>query len=279
MSGAAASAVFRRSRDLLVAHGDLRLWSVIVSIFGDLAEGPEDEISGACLQHLTGLMELRPEALRVALHRLRKEGWIDSRRTGRESRHRLTARARAESLAARGRIYGPAPADPGEWHLHLLPPADAARRAARVAGLVAAGHLALAPGAVLGPGPAGDCGDGDGTDLILSGDIAALPGWLHDQTAPPAQRAAWEGLHRLLQALPAGDLARARLPAPERAALRVLIVHHWRRVLLRDPALPAAFFPPGWPAEPCRKRVHALLAALPRPRLTELHAALAEERA
>ncbi len=69
---------------------NLRVWSIIVSLFGDLAQKPGDQISGTTLTQIITPMGIKPEAIRVALHRLRKDGWIESTRSGRASVHFLT---------------------------------------------------------------------------------------------------------------------------------------------------------------------------------------------
>ena len=60
-----------------------------------------------------------------------------------------------------------------------------------------------------------------------------------------------------IEALLPADIA--TLAPLDRAALRVLIVHRWRRLLLNHPDLPDAFFPDGWPGAELRERVHAVL--------------------
>ena len=63
-----------------------RVWSLLVTIFGDLALAKDARLSGASVNALTAAIGIKPEATRVASHRLRKEGWIESHRTGRQSK-------------------------------------------------------------------------------------------------------------------------------------------------------------------------------------------------
>ncbi|MEP5760757.1 MAG: PaaX family transcriptional regulator C-terminal domain-containing protein [Litoreibacter sp.] len=49
----------------------------------------------------------------------------------------------------------------------------------------------------------------------------------------------------------------------EIAALRILIVHGWRRIVLRTPALPDFVFPDHWAGPACRDHVARLLTQLP----------------
>ena len=65
---------------------DLRVWSVIVTLMGDLTVmgtpgADASGVSGQALGKVMAALGIRPEATRVALHRLRKDGWIESTRT------------------------------------------------------------------------------------------------------------------------------------------------------------------------------------------------------
>ena len=76
---------FETSINLLSDPQNQRVWSVIISLFGDMAQRPNEKISGAALTRIITPMGIKPEAIRVALHRLRKDGWIESVRAGRAS--------------------------------------------------------------------------------------------------------------------------------------------------------------------------------------------------
>ncbi len=259
--------IFDRAVALLATQGNLRVWSVIISVFGDLALERDDVISGALLTRLTTLMGLKPEAVRVALFRLRKDGWITSRKTGRSSAYRLTDMGFRETQAARARIYAPCPPEPDSWQLLLSRPMIQAERAQDERILRERGYHVIGPGIYLG---AGDLAAGD-EFLAVAGQITHLPDWLRAAVPPEGLEQGFADLCarlRDLSALLDGDIP--ALDATERATLRVLIVHHWRRLLLRQPDLPDRFFPEGWPGVICRKRVIALLGRLDRPTLEDL---------
>ena len=97
-----------------------RVWSFIVTIFGDLAREDSHYISSRTLNRLTAQIGVKPEATRVALHRLRKEDWLESTKFGRESHYRLTENGRALSREAAPRIYGAASDE--AWMLALYDP-------------------------------------------------------------------------------------------------------------------------------------------------------------
>jgi len=255
----------------LTEGSELRTRSLIVTIFGDLARAPGAEIPGPVLSAITGRIGVKPEAMRVALHRLRKDDWLASRRDGRVSHYGLTEAGRAASEKATGRIYAAAPAAPALWHVLVAGPLDPAARLAHDGALAAAGYVTLAPGAWLGTGPA----PADTPGLFaFDGTPAALPDWLRAELLPPALERGYASFARGLAATETA-LGPGPLPALDRAALRVLIVHGWRRLVLRHPDLPDAFFPAGWAGPVARARVKALLARLGQPAI----AAIAETAA
>ena len=71
--------------DDLLKLGEVKVWSVLVTLFGDLAPGQTDHLAGPDVSRLVERLAIKPEALRVALHRLRKDNWIESSKSGRIS--------------------------------------------------------------------------------------------------------------------------------------------------------------------------------------------------
>lgn len=238
-----------------------RVWSFLISVFGDLAQAPDARISAALLRQISAQIGIRPEAMRVALHRLRKDGWIDSARAGRTSAYFLTDRGRAQSTAASPRIYGTGPGAETAWLAAFNPGQPGAHQ--DEAGvwlsatlLVSATRPATADAFVtpLGPG-------------------TALPDWMTARIcdATTVQMAAdfaraLAGLRPLLDSAPG-------LTTLETTALRVLLVHGWRRIVLRTPILPDHLFPATWQGPVCRAGVADLLARYPKRPLAELEAA------
>jgi phenylacetic acid degradation operon negative regulatory protein len=247
--------------------GDLRVWSVIVTLFGDLAQSRTDQISGTTLSRLCANMGIKPQAMRVALHRLRKDGWIISEKSGRTSLYRLSETGFGESLAARPRIYARKAALPKLWHLAIAQPMSQINRAEAELRLTAKGYVTLTPGTYLG---AGSGKDAPLDCLTLKGEIGNIPDWLRTANAPAGLTGQYAKLETTL-ALVAQTLAQSEpFDAVEAATLRVLIVHNWRRLLLRHADLPAMFYPDDWRGAACRKQVIALLDHLPRPTLADL---------
>ena len=213
----------------LRAVGGGRVWSLMISLFGDLAQAEGTAIDGPVLSAMMTLLEIKPEATRVALHRLRNDGWIKSDKVGRISRHSLTEKGRAESAAATPRIFAP-----------------------------------LAPRLFVGPADAAPPPD----TLSLPG--TTVPDWLRAQLHTESLAIAYtdlaQTLKRLAAALPGSDT----MTPLQVAVLRGLIVHNWRRLVLKNPPLPLVLTDPAGPARQSHLMVADLLARFPRPALRDL---------
>lgn len=245
-----------------------RVWSIIVTVFGDLAQRPGDRLSGAALSRIIEPLGVRPEAIRVALHRLRKDGWLESAREGRESRHFLTEFGRAQSAAVTPRIYDRAPVVAERWHALIAGNADGVAALREL--LLAENYIGVGDTVALGEGPLPEHTNG-----LLGLEIGALrvPDWLRASIIPPDLNAACRDLMRTLEKADALVPSAGAASPLQTATLRTLIVHRWRRVVLRHPDLPADFYPADWPGAKCRERVFRLLDRLPRPPIPEIEAA------
>lgn len=212
-----------------------RTWSVLVTIFGDMALAEGDRLSGAQLGTLTEPLGIRPEALRTALHRLRKEGWIESTRQGRTTTHALTPMGRTQSEAAVPRIYG----HPRSNDLYLR--------------VLAPGETPPDDAYPVAPNLAVTC---RATGFTLP--LDHLPDWMQEQLCPLPLIVDTNDLADRFETLHRQSFLD---PSP---SLRILIVHSWRRIALRTPLLPARAFPSAWRGEAAQAELVALLARLPR---------------
>ena len=250
------------ARDALIDGANLRVWSMIATVFGDLALQRGDVIEGPVLSTLMAEMRIRPEATRVALHRLREnDGWIVSTKRGRLSQHRLSQKGRAESETAARRIYRAPQEDTGGWRLVLTESQAMPSREE----MAQRGFVPLMPRIYVG------AADQMAPKDTLCLDAQHAPSWLGAQLEPKGLSQDYTLLHdRLGRA--AGVLSEdPELTPLQTATLRRLIVHGWRRLVLRHPPLPAALYTPAWRGHDCQALVFRLLASLPRPELSALH--------
>lgn len=253
--------------EALTEGRSLRVWSIIVTLFGDLAPNAGDTISGPLMGRLVSPMGIKPEAMRVALHRLRGDGWITSEKQGRSSIYRLSEMGLHETRAASPRIYQTTPVPEGHWQICVPPPMDAPARQSFEKTMQTAGYVSLQNGVFLAADP--DVKPPEGA-LVLRGDINEMPDWVRAQNAPEDIMNAYADLERALDVVTEALADRAALPALDRAVLRVLLVHRWRRVLLSHPDLPASAYVAEWRAELCRAKVAELLQMVTKPDLARL---------
>jgi phenylacetic acid degradation operon negative regulatory protein len=237
--------------------GGQRVWSLLVTVFGDLAQEPGQVIEGRTLSAIMTAMSIRPEATRVALHRLRNDGWIESQKVGRTSHHALTDLGRSQSAAAAPRIYGTS-AQSAEWQVCILPPAANGSETSRMAAL---GYAELAPRVFVGP-----AGSGPEDGLYLT--VSEVPIWVQDALISEEIAQDYVNLRTALQRIE--TQVPAEQSALDRAVLRTLIVHNWRRIVLKHPELPAQLLPRNWQGHACRELVHKLLDRHPRPKLGDI---------
>lgn len=224
----------------LRAEGRLRVWSLVITAFGDLVQHRGGAITTARLGAVLGRIGVEPGALRTALSRLDSDGWVVRERTGRTSLCRLSAEGLAQFGPATSTIYAPPRAAPVErWSLSA-----------------SLGDT----GPVLRLDPAGQAAG----DVVVTGTLDQITPAFREASLDPACRAALEMLAEDLRALPG-------VTEPlDAAAARLLLIHRWRRIVLRFPEPWAQLLPASAPLPDPRRAVAEAYAALSGPAETWL---------
>jgi phenylacetic acid degradation operon negative regulatory protein len=248
-----------------LAAAPSRTGSLIVTIFGDAVVPRGGTVWLGTLSEILRAMHVGDGVVRTAVSRLAADGWLEREKVGRNSFYRLADKGRATFAAATRRIYGAAP-HPWTGALRLAVLDANGDRAALRAAFAEAGWGTLAPTIAVAPesGEAAPLPPLDGTDLSqvltlsATGDVATMRrlvmlAWPLDDVA--------ERYCRVVAAMaPIAAALEAGTPFSDLDALiaRILLVHEYRRAILRDPLLPAELCPEGWPAAEAR----ALCAAI-----------------
>jgi phenylacetic acid degradation operon negative regulatory protein len=260
------------------ARQPIRTGSLIVTVFGDAILPRGGAVQLADLIQLLAGFAINDSQVRTALSRLVGDGWLQSSRSGRRSLYRLTETGRHRFAEASRRIYGgPPQAWRGEWHVVILPPADANHGELKK-DLGWLGFGQLAPGVMLHPAPdvnslASVIGDlpAAARPLVIAG-AAPFPGsgeLLHGLVARcwdlAALSASYGDFQTRFAAL--GDaLAAGGQPEPLPALLaRLMLVHDYRRIILRDPMLPPRLMPADWIGRAAYRQAHRIYRKLVRP--------------
>jgi phenylacetic acid degradation operon negative regulatory protein len=234
-----------------------RARSLVVTLWGDALAPHGGAVWLAALIRLLAPFGINERLVRTSVFRLARDGWIEAQSRGRRSRYRLTPDGRARFEAAYRRIYAPPVTQwPGDWQMvAALPGAgDAGARERLREALRWEGFAALAPGCYLRPDvgePVAACAAAPCTLLhareaagsaALAAHVDAL--WPLDEVAAGYRRfLALFG--RVIERFRMHDIAHAD-PA-QCFVVRTLLIHAFRRVLLRDPRLPPALLPLDWP--------------------------------
>lgn len=227
--------------------------SVVVTVFGDAILPRGGSVWLGTLLAFFGTIGIADGAVRTAVSRLAAEGWLARERIGRNSHYRLAEKGRATFEAATRAIYNPRPIPfDGGLTLVVLDAADPGREAARAA-LEAAGFGSPAPSLWIAPGsPAIPDAAAGAVALQARAGVAeavrlAGQAWRLDRLAG--------GYRRFLATFaPFAAVLRsgARPSDADAFAARIMLIHSFRRVALRDPDLPPALLPEGWPGAEAR---------------------------
>jgi phenylacetic acid degradation operon negative regulatory protein len=244
----------------------LRVWSVVITVFGDAVIPRGGMIGLAALQELTSRMGVAPGALRAALSRLAKDGWVERFRHGRRSYYSLSGASAQTSIKAGARFYAPGPPTwNGRWTLALAPEEPASARETRHAALSDGGFVRMSNGLYLRPDEAITNCEALKDMFVLDGRAEATPEWVLQFLSDPEVAAGYAAIVADFTPLDLTLAAGAALSPLDATVARTLLIHDWRRVVLRDVDLPLDLRPCDWPGEEARALVRRLYARLLEP--------------
>jgi phenylacetic acid degradation operon negative regulatory protein len=239
--------------DRFHAERPVRAWSLITTLYGDAIVPRGGSLWLGSLTEIMALFRIDAGHVRTAMSRLTADGWLDRVKIGRNSYYRLSKRGEGAFIEATQRIYfAHTPAFDGRLKVALLGPGVDDRSAVRPA-LQAAGFVPLSPTAYVAfSDSASRLRINDGV-FLLTADAG------NEMRALAA--AAWK-LDPIVEAYRAfidrfapldAQLARhTTMQGGDALVTRTLLIHAFRRIVLRDPGLPAALLPSDWPAVEAR---------------------------
>jgi len=236
----------------------LRAGSLITTVFGD-AIAPRG--GSVWLGSLIAAMKdfgISERLVRTSVYRLAQDGWLQANQIGRRSYYSLTAEGRERFAQATHRIYGePAGRWDGHWCLVLVAGVDGALRDSLRKELGWQGFGPLAPGVLAHPAP--DLGDLDMTlrRLGVADEIVVMRGETtrNDAAMRRLAHAGWNledidvryaRFVERFRPLIAANSQAAELSPRTAFLVRTLLIQEYRKILLRDPQLPAELLPAGW---------------------------------
>jgi phenylacetic acid degradation operon negative regulatory protein len=239
-----------------------RTGSIVVTVFGDAIVPRGGSVwLGTLLEFFKGL-DIDSGVVRTAMSRLATDGWLERNKVGRNSFYRLNDKGRQTFDTATSHIYDPPPSDwTGRFELLLIgngEDRDAAREALKNAGFGSPlPGVWVAPSGVPVPEEAAGAIRLEVSAEDDSGRRLLSESWPLHRTADAYQKfmKTFEPLHGWI-------ISGERLTEADAFTARILLIHHYRRVVLRDPLLPTALLPSDWPGRAARALCGEIYRAL-----------------
>ena len=229
--------------------------SAVVDLYGDHLGSHGWWAPVAAVVALAETVDVQPAATRTAISRLAAQGWLAASSRAGAKGYAATPAAQDRWRRAHARVYASAPAPwDGRWHVvHIDGGGQRRRRDQAATTLSYLGYGRWGGGTWVSPRPSPEL---DPSLLALGVRWLAVHGPLDHGPGPSrvvsevwdlaALGADYERFLAVLDTMGA--------PAEDRQAYatRTRLVHEWRRFLFRDPDLPDAVLPTGWPGHRAR---------------------------
>jgi phenylacetic acid degradation operon negative regulatory protein len=229
-----------------------RTGSIVITVFGDAIVPRGGSVALGTLLEFFAAIDVDSSVVRTAMSRLTADGWFEREKVGRNSFYRLVQRERLTFDIATKHIYGP-PASDWTGRFELLLIANGGERDIAREALKNAGFGSPLPGVWVAPSGAPIPEEASGAIRLEvsaeddSGRRLLSESWPLERTAD-----AYRKFMKSFEPLRSWT-ARGRLSAAEAFTARILLIHQYRRVVLRDPLLPVALLPRDWPGGAARK--------------------------
>src|SRR5882757_5880064 len=239
-----------------------RTGSIVVTVFGDAIVPRGGSVWLGTLLEFFKALDIDSSVVRTAMSRLTADGWFERTKVGRNSFYRLVQRERLTFDIATKHIYGAPASDwTGRFELLLIgngEERDAAREALKNAGFGSPlPGVWVAPSGVPIPEEAASAIRLEVSAEDDSGRRLLSESWPLDRTAD-----AYQKFMKTFEPLRGWIGRRERLTDADAFTARILLIHHYRRVVLRDPLLPTTLLPADWPGRAARTLCGEIYRAL-----------------
>jgi phenylacetic acid degradation operon negative regulatory protein len=238
-----------------------RTGSIVITMFGDAIVPRGGSLWLGTLLKFFETLDIDAGVVRTAMSRLTADGWFERNKIGRNSFYRLVKGRQTFDIATR-HIYDAPPSDwTGRFELLLIGSAED-RDTAREA-LKNAGFGSPVPGVWVAPSGAPipeEAASALRLEVSAEDDAGRRllgESWPLDRTAD-----AYLKFMKTFEPLRGWIGRRGDLADADAFTARILLIHHYRRVVLRDPLLPTALLPKDWPGRMARALCGEIYRAL-----------------
>lgn len=239
-----------------------RTGSIVITVFGDAIVPRGGSVWLGTLLEFFEQLDIDASVVRTAMSRLTADGWFERHKVGRNSFYRLVRSGRQTFDIATRHIYG-APVSDWTGRFELLLIGNGGDRDASREALKNAGFGSPLPGVWVAPSGVPVPEEAAGAIRLEvsaeddSGRRLLSESWPLDRTADAYQKfmKTFEPLRGLIGR---GE----QLVDDDAFTARILLIHHYRRVVLRDPLLPSALLPSDWPGRAARTLCGEIYRAL-----------------
>jgi phenylacetic acid degradation operon negative regulatory protein len=230
-----------------------RTGSIVITVFGDAIVPRGGSVWLGTLLEFFRAIDIDAGVVRTAMSRLAADGWLERVKVGRNSFYRPVKKGRQTFDAATKHIYDVPPSDwTGRFELLLIGQAedrDASREALKNAGFGSPlPGVWVAPSGVPIPAEAASALRLEVSAEDDSGRRLLRDSWPLDRTAD-----AYLKFIKTFNPLRGWIDRREPLADADAFTARILLIHYYRRVVLRDPLLPTALLPGNWPGWAARR--------------------------
>ena len=230
-----------------------RTGSIVITVFGDAIVPRGGSVWLGTLLEFFEQLDIDASVVRTAMSRLAADGLFERNKVGRKSFYRLVKSERQTFDIATRHIYGPPASDwTGRFELLLIgngEDRDASREALKNAGFGSPlPGVWVAPSGVPVPDEAAGAIRLEVSAEDDSGRRLLSESWPLDRTAD-----AYQKFMKSFEPLRGWIMSGEQLADADAFTARILLIHHYRRVVLRDPLLPTALLPRDWPGQAARR--------------------------
>jgi phenylacetic acid degradation operon negative regulatory protein len=230
-----------------------RTGSIVITVFGDAIVPRGGSVWLGTLLEFFEAIDIDAGVVRTAMSRLAADGWLEREKSGRNSFYRLVKKGQQTFDTATKHIYDPPPSDwTGRFELLLIGNAedrDAARDSLKNAGFGSPlPGVWVAPSGVPIPDEASRAIRLEVSAEDNSGRRLLSESWPLERTAE-----AYLKFMKTFAPLRAFIDRGEKLSDADAFTARILLIHYYRRVVLRDPLLPTTLLPKDWPGRAARQ--------------------------